>query len=60
MIWSSRRGSEEVPPDLLIRIMRIRIATETGWTLEYIDNLGLNDVGDIFAYMNAKSQLENG
>lgn len=44
----------DVPPHLNQRIIRMKIASGTGWSLNYIDELSLQDVGDILAYLNFK------
>jgi len=38
------------------RLLRMEIATDTGWTLHYIDSLPLTDVGDYVAVRDAKQK----
>lgn len=40
-------------PDTQRRMMRITIAENTGWTLDYIDSLSMADVGDYIAVTDA-------
>lgn len=46
----------DVPEELSWRITRTQLLLETGLPLEYIDNLGVQDVGDIIAYKSGKSK----
>jgi len=38
------------------RITRVQLALDTGWTLEYIDNMSLEDYGDILAFLDGKNK----
>lgn len=40
------------------RANRINIVLETGWTFEYIDQLRLEDYGDLMAYWSGKAKAE--
>ena len=44
---------------MLRRYQRIAIAQETGWTLDYIDGLGLQDTLDCLAVMRALRDIES-
>lgn len=44
---------------MLGRYLRIAIAQETGWTLDYIDGLGLQDVMDCIAVMRALRDIDS-
>lgn len=44
--------------DLQFRILRAKLAYDTGWTLEYIDGLNLVDYGDMIAYKEGVAKLE--
>lgn len=41
------------------RVFRVRLAHETGWPLEYIDALGLQDAGDFMGYWAGKAKGED-
>ena len=40
------------------RITRTRLAIELGYTLEYIDQMSIVDLGDILSYWSVKSKIE--
>ena len=40
------------------RFLRMEVAEATGWNLEYIDNLSVNDVGDWIAVRSSKAKAE--
>lgn len=35
--------------------MRVTICVETGWSFEYVDNLPIEDIGDILGYLKTKN-----
>lgn len=51
------KGSElYMTPDRNRRYLRVRLAQEFHWTLDYIDNLPQQDVHDIFAVMEGQQK----
>lgn len=48
-----------MPPDLYRRYLRIALARETGWTLEAIDGLGVQDMLDFLAVMQGLQDVMN-
>jgi hypothetical protein len=48
--YLSARGFDvAIEPAISWRLMRLQIARETGWTLEYIDAMDLEAIGDFAA-----------
>lgn len=41
------------------RVLRVNLAKETGWTLDYIDSLSLDEIGTFFAVVDAQNKIEN-
>lgn len=41
------------------RVLRVNLAKETGWTLDYIDGLSLDEIGTFFAVVDAQNKIEN-
>lgn len=54
MVYDAQPTPEEV-----IRILRIDIAKETGWSLEYIDQLSIEDVGDYIGVTVGRQKAED-
>ena len=40
------------------RFMRMAIAFETGWSLEYLDDMEMDDWFEVAAFVSARSYLE--
>lgn len=47
MYLANKRIAPMLTQDQSWRIMRLKIARETGWTLEYIEDLSVQDVYDL-------------
>lgn len=45
-------------PDEQRRMLRINIAEQTGWTLDYIDNLSMADIGDYISVTDATERAK--
>lgn len=43
-----------VPERLILDVMRYRIAVHTGWTLEYIDGLPVEDAWGVLGYLKGE------
>lgn len=39
-------------------MLRVNLAKETGWTLDYIDSLSLDEIGTFFAVLDAQNKIE--
>ena len=44
--------------DLQFRVLRAKLAYDTGWSLDYIDGLNIVDCGDMIAYKEGVAKLE--
>lgn len=48
-----------MPPNLYHRYIRIALARETGWTLDVIDGLGVQDMLDLLAVIQGLHDVMN-
>lgn len=46
------------PPGMYWRFVRVRLAQEFGWNLDYIDSLKQQELGDVFAVLGAQNKLK--
>lgn len=49
----------DITADEQARVLRVNLARETGWTLEYIDSLPLDEIGTFFAVIDAQHRIEH-
>lgn len=49
---------QPIDPEFEWPLIRSKLALDTGWSLEYIDSLGLKDIGDIVGYQTGQNKGE--
>lgn len=57
-LYLNFRYDAPLTPEQSWSTIRVRIASETGWSLEYIDNLAFPDISQFLQYWSAKSKIE--
>lgn len=54
-VYLSLQYGKQLSAEEWWRLTRVDLASEYGWTLEYIDSLRVEDVGDILAVSHARA-----